>query len=160
LGIDWGERIWEDGKLDLIVNYHNLNITSTLFYSVKNPMEREEMPVKEDTLFYAGYGFVIIMLGLMILFYSMGAIGGWTAFGLWLLSMSLVLVGLGSVRTETAPSGSRTLIGFGLFFAVISMAILGIILELVSPLAAFAGIILLMGIGILVLGMRRDKSKS
>ena len=118
------------------------------------------MPDKEDKLFYAGYGFVIIMLGLMILFYSMGALSGWTAFGLWLLSMSLILVGLGSVRTEAAPYGSRTLIGSGLFFAVISIAILGIILELVSPLTAFAGIILLMGLGVLVLGMRRKKCRS
>lgn len=111
----------------------------------------------EDVLFNIGYGFVVIVLGLMILLFSMGAIDGGMAFGLWLLCTSMIMVGLGSVRTRTAPSGSTTLIGAGLFFAVISMAILGIILEVMNPITALAVIILLMGLAVVAFGMRRAR---
>ncbi|UCE75400.1 MAG: hypothetical protein JSV56_06785 [Methanomassiliicoccales archaeon] len=118
------------------------------------------MPDKEDVLFYAGYGFVIVMLGLMILLFSVGFLGGWEAFGIWLLSLSLILIGLGNVRTETAPHGSTTLIGGGLIFAIISIAVLGIITEIVTPLTAFALLILLCGIGIFFFGIKRIRSTS
>jgi hypothetical protein len=118
------------------------------------------MADKEDTLFYAGYGFVIIMLGLMILLVSIDFIDGWTAFGLWLLSLSLILLGLGNIRTDSAPRGSRALVGTGLFFTIISIAVLGIILQLLSIFTAIALLILLFGLGILGLGMKRTKSTS
>lgn len=118
------------------------------------------MAAKEDMLFYAGYGFVFIMLGLMILLFSIGFLDGWTAFGVWLLSMSLVLIGLGSVRTGAAPQGSGMLVGTGLFFTIISIVILGIILEFLNPLTAFAVLILLLGLGILTLGVRKTRSAS
>ena len=118
------------------------------------------MQDKEDTLFYAGYGLVVIMLGMMALLYSINFIDGWTAFGFWLLSTSLILVGLGMVRTPSAPHGSRTLVGAGLLFTVISIAILGIILEILSPVSAFALLILIAGLGILAMGLGRSKSTS
>jgi hypothetical protein len=118
-------------------------------------LEWEEMAEKEDKVFYAGYGFVVIMLGLMVLFYSTGFVGGWTAFGLWLLSTSLILIGLGAVRTEAAPQGSRALVGSGVFFTVISLAILGIILEMLTPVTALAMLIIIMGLVILGMAMGR-----
>jgi hypothetical protein len=118
-------------------------------------MERDEMAETEDKVFYAGYGFVVIVLGLMILLFSAGILDGWTAFGLWLLSTSLILLGLGNVKTETAPRGSRTLVGSGLFFTVISIAILGIILGVLTPLSALAALILLIGLVILGLAVGR-----
>ncbi len=114
----------------------------------------------EDTLFYAGYAFVIIVLGMMILLYSMNALDAGRAFGIWLLSTSLILIGLGAVRTESAPYGSRMLIGSGFFFAIISIAVLGIILEVINPVSAFAILVLLLGLGILGLGVRRSRSTS
>jgi hypothetical protein len=114
------------------------------------------MAEQEDVLFYMGYGFVVIVLGLMILLFSMGAVEGGMAFGLWLLCTSMIMIGLGSVRTKTAPSGSTTLIGSGLFFAVISMAILGIILQVVNPVSALAIIILLMGVAVVAFGIKRS----
>jgi hypothetical protein len=123
-------------------------------------MEREEMQEKEDMLFYAGYGLVVIMLGMMALLYSINFIDAWTAFGFWLLSTSLILVGLGMVRTESAPHGSRALIGSGLLFTVISIAILGIILEMLSPPTAFALLILIAGLGILAMGLGRSRRKA
>lgn len=118
------------------------------------------MSNREDTVFYAGYGLVVIMLGLMVLLFSMGFLSGWHAFGIWLLSTSLILLGLGSVRTEMAPHGSRMLMGSGLFFLVISIAILGIILELITPLTAIALLILVVGIVVVALGVRRSRSIS
>jgi hypothetical protein len=123
-------------------------------------MEREEMRDTEDVLFYAGYGFVIIVLGMMILLYSVGALDAGRAFGLWLLCTAFILIGLGAVRTESAPHGSRVLIGSGFFFAIISIAILGIILNVINPATAFAILILLLGLGILGLGIRRSRSTS
>jgi hypothetical protein len=123
-------------------------------------MEREEMQEKEDVLFYAGYGLVVIMLGMMAMLYSINFIDVWTAFGFWLLSTSLILVGLGMIRTESAPHGSRALIGSGLLFTVISIAILGIILEILSPPTAFALLILIAGLGILAMGLGRSRSTS
>ena len=118
------------------------------------------MAVKEDTIFYAGYGFVIIMLGLMVMLVSIDFLNPWTAFGLWLLSMSMILIGLGNIRTESAPKGSTALVGTGLFFAIISIMVLGIILQLFEPLTAFALLILLLGLGILGLGVKRTRSTS
>ncbi len=115
------------------------------------------MRVKEDRLFYAGYGLVVIMLGMMALLYSIGFLDGWTAFGFWLLSTSLILVGLGMVRTESSPHGSKALVGFGLLFTVISIAILGIILQVFSPVTAFALLILIAGLGLLGMGLSRGK---
>jgi hypothetical protein len=123
-------------------------------------MEREEMQEKEDTLFYAGYGLVIIMLGMMAFLYSINFIDAWTAFGFWLLSTSLILVGLGMIRTKSAPHGSRALIGSGLLFTVISIAILGIILEILSPVTAFALLILIAGLGILAMALGGSRSTS
>lgn len=113
------------------------------------------MTATEDKVFYAGYGFVVIMLGVLVLLFSIGFLDGWTAFGLWLLSTSLILVGLGSVGTETAPHGSKALVGSGLFFTVISVAILGITLEMITPLTALALLILLIGLVIIGLGVGR-----
>ncbi|UCE39142.1 MAG: hypothetical protein JSW00_07980 [Thermoplasmata archaeon] len=118
------------------------------------------MQEKEDLLFYAGYGLSIVMLGLMSLLYSIGFIDGWAAFGMWLLATSLILVGLGMVRTESAPHGSRALMGFGFLLTIISIAILGIILKMVTPTTAFALLILLAGLGILALGLSRARSAS
>jgi hypothetical protein len=118
------------------------------------------MADKEDTLFYAGYGFVVIMLGLMIMLVSINFVDPWTAFGLWLLSLSMILIGLGNIRTDSAPKGSGVLIGTGLFFALISIVVLGIILQLFSPLTAFALLILVFGLGILGLGIRRTRATS
>jgi hypothetical protein len=84
----------------------------------------------------------------------------WTAFGLWLLSLSLILIGLGNIRTDSAPRGSSVLVGSGLFFAIISIVVLGIILQLFEPLTAFALLILVLGLGILGLGIRRTRSTS
>lgn len=114
----------------------------------------------EDMLFYTGYGFVVIVLGMMVLLFSIGAVDAGLAFGLWLLATSMILIGLGSVRTKSAPHGSSTLIGSGVFFAVISMALLGIILRVINPITALAVLILLVGIGVVALGVRRTKSTS
>ena len=116
------------------------------------------MAETEDKVFYAGYGFVVIMLGLMVLLISIGFLEVWTAFGIWLLSLSLILVGLGNVRTDSAPHGSRAMIGTGFFFTVISIAVLGIILNWLEPLTAFALLVVLMGVGILGLSMKRTKT--
>ena len=118
------------------------------------------MADKGDKLFYAGYGLVVVMLGLMVLLFSIGVVNGWSALGFWLLTISLILIGLGSVRTEAAPRGSKTLMGSGLFFAVVSIAILGIILEMINPLTAIALMILLVGIVVVAFSMMRNKSVS
>ena len=94
----------------------------------------------------------------LIMLFSIGFLDGWTAFGLWLLSLSLILVGLGNVRTESAPHGSRAMVGIGLFFTIISIAVLGIILQWFTPLTAFALLIVLIGLGILGMSIKRPKS--
>ncbi len=118
------------------------------------------MEKKEDLVFYAGYGLVVVMLGFMAMLYSIGFVDGWIAAGLWLLSTSLILVGLGSVRTASAPHGSRVLVGSGLLFTVISIAILGIIFDMINPITAFAFLIVMAGLGILALGVSRSRSTS
>jgi hypothetical protein len=136
----------------------NFNIILTLFSVKIKWLELETMANTEDKLFYAGYGFVVIMLGLLVMLFSIGFLDGWTAFGLWLLSLSLILVGLGNVRTESAPHGSRAMVGIGLFFTIISIAVLGIILQWFTPLTAFALLIVLIGLGILGMSIKRPKS--
>ena len=84
-------------------------------------MEREDMADKGDTVFFAGYGSVIIILGLVIFMYSMSLFDAMFAFGFWLLFTSFVLIGLGTVRTRDAPSGSPILIGAGVFFTLVSV---------------------------------------
>jgi hypothetical protein len=116
------------------------------------------MTEMEDKLFYAGYGFVVIMLGLMVLLVSIGFLDVWTAFGIWLLSMSLILVGLGNVKTDSAPHGSRAMVGTGLFFTMISIAVMGIILNWFTPLTAIALLVVLFGVGIVGLGMKKTRS--
>lgn len=116
------------------------------------------MTQKEDKVFYSGYGLVVIMLGLMVLLFSSGFLDGWTAFGLWLLSTSLILIGLGAVRTEAAPHGSRALVGSGLFFTVISIAILGIILGMLNPVSALAMLIII--VGLVILGMAAGRKSA
>jgi hypothetical protein len=64
------------------------------------------------------------------------------------------------IRTESAPHGSRVLIGSGLLFTVISIAILGIILEILSPVTAFALLILIAGLGILAMALGGSRSTS
>jgi hypothetical protein len=118
------------------------------------------MADKEDTLFYAGYGFAGIMLGVLGMLVAINFIEAWIAFGLWLLSLSLILIGLGLVRTESAPSGSSALMGVGLFFAVISVVVLGIILQLFNPAFALGLLILLFSIGLLGLGIKRTRATS
>lgn len=118
------------------------------------------MADKEDTLFYAGYGFIVIMLGLMLFLVSIEFMDGWTAFGLWLLSLSMILIGLGNIRTDSAPRGSAALVGTGLFFTIISIMVLGIILDLFSIYTALALLVLLFGLGILGLGIKRTRSTS
>jgi hypothetical protein len=118
------------------------------------------MANKGDTVFFAGYGFVIIMLGVVIMLFSLGALDPVVAFGLWLLTTGLILVGLGTVRTDEAPHGSRVMVGGGLFFAIIAIALMGIILEFIPPVTALALLILLAGIGVVVMGLRRGRSPS
>ena len=113
------------------------------------------MTEKEDMLFFAGYGLVFIMLGLVVLLYSMGLIDPALAFGFWLLTVAMICIGLGAVRTETQPRGSNTLIGGGVFFAVISIGFLGIIMQIINPVTAIAILILVLGVGVVVLGARR-----
>ena len=120
----------------------------------------KDMTDKEDKLFYAGYGLVIIMLGVVVMLFSVGAVDGWSALGLWVLTMGLILIGLGNVKTESAPSGSMALMGSGLFLAVISIAILGIILNMINTGVAIAIMILLVGLVLVAFGMRRSKSIS
>ncbi len=115
------------------------------------------MTDKEDMLFYAGYGNVLIMLGLVVMLYSMDILDAPLAFGFWLLTTALILIGLGSVRTESAPHGSGTLIGSGIFFAVISISVLGIFMDIINPGVAFALLILVVGIGVMAMGIRRGK---
>ena len=120
-------------------------------------MEREDMADKGDTVFFAGYGSVIIILGLVLFMYSMNLFDAMYAFGFWLLFTSFVLIGLGTVRTKDAPSGSPVLIGTGVFFTLISVVILGIIAEVLTPLTAFALFILVIGLAVVGLGFMRRK---
>jgi hypothetical protein len=136
----------------------NLNIISSLFYVKLKNVGAGSMAETEDKLFYAGYGFVVIMLGLLVLLFSIGFLDVWTAFGLWLLSLSLILVGLGNVKTDSAPQGSRAMVGTGLLFTAISIAVLGIILNWLTPLTAFALLIVLFGLGIFGLSMKKTKT--
>jgi hypothetical protein len=120
-------------------------------------MEREDMADKGDTVFFAGYGSVIIILGLVIFMYSMELFDAMYGFGFWLLFTSFVLIGLGTVRTRDAPSGSPILIGTGVFFMLVSVVILGIIAEVLTPLTAFALFILVIGLAIVGMGLMRKK---
>lgn len=120
-------------------------------------MEREDMADKGDTVFYAGYGSVIIILALVIFMYSLELFDAMYAFGFWLLFTSFVLIGLGTVRTEDAPFGSPILIGTGVFFTLVAVAILGIIAEVLEPIQAFALFMLVIGLAIVGIGLTRRK---
>jgi hypothetical protein len=73
------------------------------------------------------------------------------------LFTSFVLIGLGTVQTKDAPFGSPILIGTGVFFTLVSVVILGIIAEVLTPLTAFALFILVIGLVIVGMGLMRRK---
>lgn len=115
------------------------------------------MANKGDTVFFSGYGSVIIILGLVLFMFSMGLFDAMYAFGFWLLFTSFVLIGLGTVKTEEAPSGSPVLIGAGVFFTLVAVVILGIIAEILNPLTAFALFILVIGLAVVGIGFMRRR---
>ena len=115
------------------------------------------MADKGDTVFFSGYGSVIIILGLVLFMYSMELFSAVYAFGFWLLFTSFVLIGLGTVKTEEAPSGSPVLIGTGIFLTLVSVILLGIIAEILNPLTAFAVFVLVIGLAIVGVGFVRKR---
>jgi len=128
-----------------------------LFWECLEATEREDMADKGDTVFYAGYGSVIIILGLVLFMYAMELFDAMYAFGFWLLFTSFVLIGLGTVQTKDAPFGSPVLIGVGVFFTLIAGIMLGIIAGFLTPLTAFAVFILVIGLAIVGVGLLRRR---
>jgi hypothetical protein len=113
------------------------------------------MAKKEDKVFFAGYGLVIMMIGLVVGLYSTGFFDGGTAFSLWLLFTSFILVGLGSIKTESAPQGSMALVGSGIALLIISVGLLGIFYQIIHPITAIAILIVFIGLAVIGMGMRR-----
>lgn len=115
------------------------------------------MAENEEIVFFAGYGLVILMIGLMIGLFSMGFFDAWLAFTLWLLFTSFILVGLGGVKTENAPQGSMALAGTGIVFLIISIGFLGAIFNILHPFTSIAILIFFIGLAIIWTGIRKAR---
>ena len=117
------------------------------------------MPYNSDKIFNLGWGLVGVMVGVSVLLWSIGIVSGAGAFMVWLLSVGIITLGLGFVRTKEAREGSFTLMAFGAFVVALASGILGAVLDLISLSASIAIIIIVFSLVIALTGIMGSKSK-
>lgn len=115
---------------------------------------------KSDLLFYLGWGFAIVFLGLTVALGLSGNVDWLEAVLLWLMLVGFLMIGLGMGRTREAPRGSMFLAGVGGLVAVLSAGLLATALELFEASYGIAIIIVALGMAIIVMGLARFRSPS
>ncbi len=105
---------------------------------------------KKDIVYYVGWLTLLILLGVWMLIWALGALRLGEAFLLWLMSAGIMLVIIGVL--SGAKRVSNIQIGSGLALMVFTMILLGIASDVLGGLVgASVGIILIGIIGLALL---------
>lgn len=117
------------------------------------------MTYSSDKLFSLAWGLIGVMVGVSILLWSVGVLSGAGAFMVWLLSVGIITLGLGFVRTKEAPKGSFTLMAVGAFVVALASGILGVVFDLIPLYASISIIIIVFSLVIALTGIMGLKGK-
>ena len=117
------------------------------------------MSDKSDKLFNLGWGLIGVMVGVSILLWAMDVVESASALMIWLLSVGIIALGLGFVRTDEAPNGSFTLLSTGAFVVAIACGISGAVLDLIPLSASLGIIIIIVSLVIVLTGIMGSKGK-
>ena len=117
------------------------------------------MTYSSDKLFNLVWGLVGVMVGISILLWAMDVVEAKVAIAIWILSVGLILFGLGFVKTDKAERGSLPMMSFGGFVVAVASGIFGVVLDLI-PISASVGIIIIViSLVVVFTGTVRSKSK-
>ena len=89
------------------------------------------MTYSSDKLFNLAWGLVGVMVGISILLWAMDVVEAKVAIAIWILSVGLILFGLGFVKTDKAERGSLPMMAFGGFVVAVASGIFGVVLDLI-----------------------------
>jgi hypothetical protein len=106
---------------------------------------------KSDIIYYVAWILTFILLGVWVLVWAMDYVSFLEMVMVWLLSVSILLIIFGTMRSEDAPRGSTVLIGAGLLLAIFMIVLLGVTTDLIGGLMGMGFGIILVGIAGLVL---------
>ena len=107
---------------------------------------RRKTMQKSDMMYYVAWILTFILLGVWILVWAMDYVGFLEMVMVWLLSVGILMIIFGTLRSEDAPRGSTVLIGAGMLLAIFMIVLLGIMTDLIG---GFLGI----GFGIILVGI-------
>ncbi len=109
---------------------------------------------KSDLMYYTAYILLFILLGVWLLIWAIDMIRLDEMFLLWLLSAGIMMIALGTVKTEEAPGGSTLLIGAGMLLSIFMLMFLAIMSNIIGGwVGAALGIIVIGIAGLVVLLM-------
>ena len=115
---------------------------------------------RSDLMYYLAYIFLFILLGVWLLLWTLGAIGGFGEMLLiWLLSIGILMLAFGSVRTRESPQGSTMLIAAGMLLSIFMLIMLAVVSDIIGGwVGASVGIILFGMVGLILLfrGLRLE----
>ena len=113
-----------------------------------------------DKLFYATWGFVLILAGISAILGIYLQIDLFSTIMIWLISVGIMLTIVGILNmNEPNKTGLMQMI-LGLLFVVFSASILSVILELINILVSVALIIILIGIIIVAMSLSKGRDKN
>ena len=124
--------------------------------------ETNIMRDSSDSMFYGAYGAVFISLGIWVLFWALDFITSTMALLLWIFTLGIIVMGTGfrpAKAFKTIRGRRREPYGaaFGFFLIILALSLLGVVIEVITLLAALAIIIIFTGIGIFVFSMMIKK---
>ena len=112
---------------------------------------------KEDLMYYLAYFMLFILIGIWMMLWAVGLIEFIEAILLWLISMGLLMIVFGTVKTKRKPRGEGTLLMGGMIVSIISLILLALVTDAVDVWIAVALAVILISIGGLGLFMSRIK---
>jgi hypothetical protein len=102
-------------------------------------------------IYYVAWILTFILLGVWILVWAMDYVNFVEMVLVWLLSIGVLMIIFGTMRSEDAPRGSTVLIGAGMLLAIFMIVLLGVMTDLIGGFLGIGFGIILVGIAGLVL---------
>jgi hypothetical protein len=107
---------------------------------------------KSDIAYYVSYIIVLLMAGIWLLAWALGAIPLGEAFMFWLLSIGILLVVIGAIGTSASRGASSFQINTGLVLSIVVLIVLAVTSDILGGFVGAAiGIILIGLVGLLML---------
>ena len=106
---------------------------------------------KSDIIYYVAWILTFILLGVWILVWAMDKVDFAEMVMVWLLSVGVLMIIFGTMRSEDAPRGSTVLIGAGMLLAIFMIVLLGVTTDLIGGVLGIGFGVILVGITGLVL---------